>query len=44
MISEPLTLTSSVPHGNASPNRRALTPESQKRAMPPKALPMPIQK
>ena len=44
MRNEPSTLTSIVPHGKVSPISRATTPEAQKRAMPPAALPTAIQR
>jgi hypothetical protein len=44
MSNDPLTFTISVPQGNVSPKARAMTPEHQKRAIPPSALPAAIQK
>ena len=41
---QPLTFTSSVPHGNVSPSCRATTPAAQKRAMLPSAPPRAIQR
>src|ERR1700722_13882978 len=35
----PLTLTTTVPHGNVSPTRRATNPDSQNLAVPPSTLP-----
>src|SRR5688500_15386158 len=39
---DPVTLIRSVPHGKVSPKRLATHPEAQKRAMPPRALPIAI--
>ena len=44
MMNEPVTLTNSVPQGNSSPIRVATKPEHQKRATPPSALPIAIQR
>src|ERR1700722_15998737 len=35
----PLTLTTTVPHGNVSPTRRATKPDNQNLALPPSPLP-----
>ena len=44
MTNEPVIFTINVPTGNASPIRRATTPDNQYRATPPKALPNAIQR
>ena len=43
MRKEPATLTMIVPQGKVSPKSRAATPEHQKRATPPMALPIATQ-
>jgi hypothetical protein len=43
MRNEPATLTMIVPQGKVSPKSRAATPEHQKRATPPMALPIATQ-
>ena len=39
----PKIFTAKVPHGKAPPNQRAIIPLVPYRAIPPSALPMPIQ-
>ena len=44
MTNEPVTLMTSVPHGNVSPKRSATRPESQKRLTLPSAPPIATQR